>query len=102
MDFKLFSIAIKNMIDNAIKYSTDKKVKIVADSKKIEFINRGKELKKNLEYYKEPFSSEGNQKESFGLGLYIVDSILEAHKIKLSYKHVDGCNIFAFENIGQV
>ncbi len=28
VNFKLFSIAVKNLIDNAIKYSTDKKVTI--------------------------------------------------------------------------
>lgn len=95
-DFKLFSIAIKNMIDNAIKYSPDKKVKVVADSDKIDFINKGEKLKKSLAYYKEPFSSDGNQKESFGLGLYIVDNILNAHGIRLKYKYKKGYNTFTF------
>jgi len=99
VDFKLFSIAIKNMIDNAIKYSPDNFVKIVADKKRIEFINKGEKLKNPLTYYLEPFCSEGGKKDSFGLGLYIVDQILKAHKLSLSYRHENGMNIFVFENI---
>jgi len=81
VDFNLFSIAVKNMIDNAIKYSQDKKVKIIVNDKAIIFKNTGKHLTKDLDEYKEPFTSDGNQKDSFGLGLYLVDNILSAHKL---------------------
>lgn len=33
VNFKLFSIAIKNLIDNAIKYSNDKKVEVLTQMK---------------------------------------------------------------------
>ncbi len=102
VDFKLFSIAIKNMIDNAIKYSPDKKVQIIANKKAIIFKNRGEKLKKELKEYLEPFTSDSNQKDSFGLGLYLVDNILRAHKLQLLYSYKDGWNIFVFKNLENV
>ncbi len=102
VDFKLFSIAIKNMIDNAIKYSPDKKVQIIANKKAIIFKNRGEKLKKELKEYMEPFTSDSNQKDSFGLGLYLVDNILRAHKLQLLYSYKDGLNIFVFKNLENV
>ncbi len=102
VDFKLFSIAIKNMIDNAIKYSIDKKVQIIANDKALIFKNKGERLKKDLKEYMEPFTSDGNQKDSFGLGLYLVDNILRAHKLQLLYGYKDGCNTFVFKNIDKL
>ncbi len=102
VDFKLFSIAIKNMIDNAIKYSPDKKVQIIANDKAIIFKNRGERLKKDLKEYMEPFTSDGNQKDSFGLGLYLVDNILRAHKLQLLYSYRDGWNTFVFKGIKNI
>ncbi len=100
VDFKLFSIAIKNMIDNAIKYSSDKSIQIVANSKEIKFISQGQKLQYPLEYYLEPFTKGDNAlQNSFGLGLYIVDNILQAHEQKLSYEYKDGYNIFIFKGI---
>ncbi len=102
VDFKLFSIAIKNMIDNAIKYSIDQKVQIIANDKALIFKNRGEKLKKDLKEYMEPFTSDGNQKDSFGLGLYLVDNILRAHKLQLLYGYKDGWNTFVFKNIDKL
>ena len=42
VNFKLFSIAIKNLIDNAIKYSNDKKVEVLTQNEDILFVNSGK------------------------------------------------------------
>ncbi len=99
-DFKLFAIAIKNMIDNALKYSTDKKVIIRVQKDKIEFLNRGEPLEHDISYYIEPFVKGASSSQSFGLGLYIVVSILEAHNMKLNYRYEDGYNIFSFERKG--
>ncbi len=102
VDFKFFSIAIKNMIDNGIKYSIDQKVQIIANDKALIFKNRGEKLKKDLKEYMEPFTSDGNQKDSFGLGLYLVDNILRAHKLQLLYGYKDGWNTFVFKNIDKL
>jgi two-component system OmpR family sensor kinase len=100
VDFKLFSIAIKNMIDNGIKYSEDNKVHIFADQNSIDFLSKGKKLQKDISYYTEPFTQgEQNKTNSFGLGLYIVDSILKAHDKKLEYEYKNGYNIFKFQNV---
>ena len=100
VDFKLFSIAIKNMIDNGIKYSEDNKVLIYAEEESIDFLSKGKQLEHDLDYYIEPFTQGTNKKtKSFGLGLYIVDSILKAHKMQLVYEYKNGYNIFKFTNI---
>jgi two-component system OmpR family sensor kinase len=94
VDEEYFIVVLKNLIDNGIKFSTDKKVTIKADSKKIEIISRGEPLKYPLSYYVEPFSQEQKRSSGFGLGLYIVKSILDKHNIDFDYYHKNGMNIF--------
>ena len=93
VNFKLFSIAIKNLIDNAIKYSNDKKVEVLTQNEDILFVNSGKKLEGDFEKYLEPFYSKSSN-ESFGLGLYIVFNILKANGYNLLYKYEDDKNIF--------
>lgn len=102
IDFKLFTIAIKNMIDNGLKYSTDKHINMDIGDKSIKFISKGEKLSKDLKYYIEPFTKGEDAQKSFGLGLYIVDSILKAHKLNLAYEHKNGFNIFSFENLESI
>ena len=99
VDFRLFTTAMKNVIDNGIKYSIDQTIKIVATKEKISFISQGKPLKYDLEHYLEPFVQEKNSHQSFGLGLYIVHHIVKAHHICFTYEHKDGYNYFNFEKI---
>ncbi|HIO90272.1 MAG TPA: HAMP domain-containing histidine kinase [Campylobacterales bacterium] len=97
-DFKLLSLAIKNLIDNAIKYSTNSKVKIKVSYQSISFASKGKKMEHDLSYYIEPFTRDSkNSAHGFGLGLYIVDSILKAHNMKLVYSHDSGINYFKIE-----
>ena len=93
--FKLFSIAIKNLIDNAIKYSSDNKAIISTNEETIIIQNVGNRLKNELETYFEPFSKDENTKNnSFGLGLYIVHNILKANDYVLEYEYEEGINRF--------
>ncbi|MFX4233087.1 ArsS family sensor histidine kinase [Aliarcobacter butzleri] len=95
VNFKLFSIAIKNLIDNAVKYSPNKEVTIKVENENIIFENIGKELESPFEKYFEPFfSSEDKSKNSFGLGLYIVYNIFKANGYILEYEHHNGLNRF--------
>ena len=102
VDFKLFSTAIKNMIDNAIKYSVDKKVEIFMRENALCFANKGEKLEKELDFYLEPFSKGSNAKNSFGLGFYIVENVLKAHKLELKYKFEDDKNIFSFVGLKNI
>jgi len=96
-DMKLLSLAIKNLLDNGIKYSKDKHVTLRSSKEGLEVISRGEELKHPLSYYIEPFSQEEKRSSGFGLGLYIVHSILEKLGCKLGYRYEEECNIFIIE-----
>jgi two-component system OmpR family sensor kinase len=96
-NYRLYTTAIKNMIDNAMKYSTDGHVRIyINDRNELCFENKGERLAHPLHYYIEPFTKENPSKNSFGLGLYLVDSILKAHDQVLAYEYEDGVNRFIF------
>ncbi len=89
-----FAIVLKNLIDNAVKFSPDHKAIIEATPKRIAVLSKGEPLKHPLSYYTEPFSQEEKKNNGFGLGLYIVNSILNIHGAKLHYRHEKGYNIF--------
>ena len=94
VDKSLFAITLKNLIDNAIKFSPDNHALLIANKEKIEVISKGDKLKHELSYYTEPFSQEEKRKDGFGLGLYIVKATLELHGYKLSYIFKDNKNHF--------
>ena len=91
VDFELFTLVIKNLLDNAIKYSTDKHITVIINEDRIEIINNGEELKEPLENYFKPFHTS---KSGLGLGIYIVKSILDIHHRELEYRYEEGKNIF--------
>ena len=94
-DGKLLTLAIKNLLDNGIKYSTDHRVLLrTVNEKKIEIISKGEQLKHPLSYYTEPFSQEEKRSSGFGLGLYIVHSVLSKLGCGFEYRYEEGDNIF--------
>jgi two-component system OmpR family sensor kinase len=95
-NYRLYTTAIKNMIDNAMKYSPDKKIKITMNKGELCFESSGERLKYPLSYYIEPFTKESSTQNSFGLGLYLVDSILKPHRQVLAYEYAHGVNRFIF------
>jgi len=94
--YRLYTTGIKNMIDNGIKYSTDKHVKITMIKNELSFESRGKCIAHPLHYYIEPFTKDNPAKNSFGLGLYLVDSILKSHGQVLAHEYERGVNRFIF------
>ena len=96
-NYRLYTTAIKNMIDNAMKYSDDGKIKIcLNENGELCFESKGACLQHPLQYYIEPFTKENPSKNSFGLGLYLVDSILKAHDQVLAHEYDNGVNRFIF------
>ncbi|MBU1216690.1 HAMP domain-containing histidine kinase [bacterium] len=95
-NYRLYTTAIKNMIDNGIKYSPDGHVKILMVNDELCFESKGKCIAHPLQYYIEPFTKENPSKNSFGLGLYLVDSILKAHSQVLAHEYHAGINRFIF------
>ncbi|MFA6188888.1 MAG: ArsS family sensor histidine kinase [Sulfuricurvum sp.] len=95
-NFRLFATAIKNMVDNAIKYSPTNSMSIRMEQDIIVFCNQGNALTKPLSYYVEPFTKDHPTKDSFGLGLYIVNAILIEHGYCLAYERREDENCFLF------
>ncbi|MEN8302671.1 MAG: ArsS family sensor histidine kinase [Campylobacterota bacterium] len=95
-NYRLYTTAIKNMIDNAMKYSPDSHIGILMINGELCFESRGDCLAHPLQYYIEPFTKDNPSKNSFGLGLYLVDSILKAHDQVLAHEYVSGVNRFIF------
>ena len=91
VDFELFTLTLKNLLDNGLKYSIDKHIDVVLKDESLQIINQGDALSEPLENYFKPFHTS---KKGLGLGLYIVKSILDIHKKELRYNHKEGLNIF--------
>ena len=93
-DLNYLSIALKNLIDNALKYAISFPIIIKVDKNQISILNSGEKLSKEFEYYLKPFTQELIQRDGFGLGLSIVKKILDKHNFQLIYSYKNGFNIF--------
>jgi two-component system OmpR family sensor kinase len=93
-DLYYLSTALKNLIDNALKYASSFPITIEANNNEISISNKGKELSKELEYYLKPFTQELSQRDGFGLGLSIVKKVIDRHHFQLNYAYENQSNIF--------
>jgi len=80
-DKKLLALTLKNLMDNGIKYGADRHVTVISIGNRLEVRSKGAALKETFSFYTEPFSQDEKRSHGFGLGLYIVNNILE----KLGY-----------------
>lgn len=93
-DLHLFAVAIKNLIENAIKYSSDGKVNIELNENGILISNKGASLMRDISYYFEPFYRGDITKQGYGLGLSIAKEIISLHKMAINYRYDCGVHIF--------
>ena len=99
----LLKSAFRNLIKNAYLYSSNKKVRIILNTSptllSVEFINEGETLsQKDAENIFIPFyrGTNASMTKGFGLGLSIINKIVEIHEARLSYAALDECtNKFA-------
>lgn len=98
-DKNLLKIALTNLIDNAIKFSDDKKAICIPEEGRVTIKNSGAPLQAELETYCEPFYKETSlrNESGMGLGLYLVKKVLDIQHLKLNYLYKDGYNIFYIE-----
>ena len=95
-DDTLLKSAFRNLIKNAYNYSNNQKVTIVIEIDKtaiqVIFTNTGNQLTcAEIDKIKMPFFRGQNaiNKKGFGLGLSIVNKIIELHKGSIIYKAID-------------
>jgi len=93
-DLYYLCIALKNLIDNALKYSVKFPIIIISKNNNISVVSYGAKLSKDIEYYLQAFTQELSQRNGFGLGLSIVKKIIDKHKFRISYSYENNKNIF--------
>ncbi|MDD3343931.1 MAG: ArsS family sensor histidine kinase [Sulfurospirillaceae bacterium] len=98
-DLNYLSIALKNLIDNGLKYASQKPIVIEVNAHEIAVLSQGEPLVHPLEYYCEAFVQADNSRgqEGFGLGLSIVKKIVDAHGLKLTLSCQEGWNSFSIQ-----
>jgi len=101
VDFNLFTIVIKNLLDNAKKYATKLPITLSITDNRIVIMNEAKALTQDISQFLEPFSRDDMHinSEGFGLGLYITKAIIEQHGASLHYHYANGAHHFSIENI---
>jgi len=96
-DLNYLITALKNLIDNALKYSTSKPIFVVAEDENISVKSKGEKLEKPLKFYCEAFTQGDNSRNQvgYGLGLSLVKRVLDRHEVVLLYGYDNGYNIFS-------
>ena len=95
VDLEVFSLILKNMLDNALKYSNNNFCEVECYENSFIVKNTGDPLSEPIEYYFEAFSREKNDKvKGMGLGLYIIYEICKMHGFKLIYNYIDNKHCF--------
>lgn len=96
-DFDLFSIALKNLLDNAVKYGEGNPTLIISEQT-IDICNAGKALPQSKRDFSKPFNrAYESSSTGLGLGLYLSHSILLRHGFSLKYRYDGEINHFRIQ-----
>lgn len=93
-DIYYLTIALKNLVDNANKYAKKYPIKIKTTNNILYVENIADKLSNDLIYYIQPFTREPNQQQGHGLGLNIVNKIIQMHNFTFNYTYSNPYNIF--------
>ncbi|MDD2267575.1 ArsS family sensor histidine kinase [Sulfuricurvum sp.] len=93
VDPALFTSALQNLIDNAVRHATSYPIDIECDGTKICIRNSGDPLKRPVEEALQAFVTERGE-GGLGLGLYIAQSVADLHNFTLNYRYEEGVHIF--------
>lgn len=89
-DKEFWILCIKNLIDNALKYSLDGKL-IIDASDGISFINKGEALPVDISNDVKKWKIDKNKRHKsstgYGFGLFIIKNIISLHNYKLNYTY---------------
>lgn len=97
VDFELFGVVLKNLLDNGVNYAHDHRVTLFNDAKTITISNHAPVLEFPIERYSEPYFLEGKKQKSsrgLGFGLFITWHVIRLHGMKLDYKREGEMNHF--------
>lgn len=95
VDFELFAIALKNLLDNAFKYSNEKPTLIILPHS-VQICSVGEPLSDENRIFTKPFNRMYESSlTGLGLGLYITYAIVQKHGYKLEYHYALGLNCFS-------
>lgn len=90
-DKELWIICLKNLIDNALKYSEDKRLNISCKNNEISFSNKGEplpvDLSKDLKSWKIDKNQRHKSSTGYGFGLFIIKNIVNLNNYKLEYNY---------------
>ncbi len=97
VDFELFGVVLKNLLDNGVNYAHDHRVELRNDAKTITISNHAPALEFSIERYAEPYFLEGKKQKSargLGFGLFITWHVIRLHGMRLEYKREGEINHF--------
>ncbi|HEH4657693.1 TPA: HAMP domain-containing histidine kinase [Campylobacter coli] len=95
VDMEIFPLILKNLIDNALKYSSNGTCELYCCKECFMIKNPGNPLREPIEHYFEAFTREPYQKvKGMGLGLYIVFEVCKLHNFDIIYFYEEGKHCF--------
>lgn len=93
VDPELFTSALQNLIDNAVRHATSLPITLQYDETHICVSNPGEPLKRPVAEALQAFVSERGE-GGLGLGLYIAQSVVDLHGFDLRYEYKEGIHSF--------
>lgn len=96
-DLHYLSMALKNLLDNGLKYADRLPIRLEVVSDRISVLNHGKPLEKEFDYFLTPFTRQESSRttQGFGLGLSLVAKIVAKHGFLLTHEYEKGTHSFS-------